>query len=151
MDALRTETTLLEQLTQLTCNVPRYVGQDREANKHILIMEYCPHDLHRIIIQKRKFHRAFSEIDILQITIDVLCVVEKLHKLNYVHMDIKPRTLSLTQTTSSSEETAPTPEDQQKVDGLPPRPKSRARFRVRSSRRSPRKRGVGISSQTSAL
>ena len=56
-------------------------------------MEFCHASLAEIMKPKTKFNSNFSEIDILNIMMDIVPAVYDLHSINYVHLDIKPGSL----------------------------------------------------------
>lgn len=74
----------------MNLNVPHFYHSWKEGGKLVIKMEYCHSDLGKQLASRKKYKRIFGEAELLQITIDILGTLHKLHELNYAHMDIKP-------------------------------------------------------------
>ena len=84
------EAIILEKLTNMGTNVPRFYNSWVEKNRLLIKMEFCQSSLAEAMLLRAKFNKSYSEVEILQIMLDIIPVVYHLHQLNYVHLDIKP-------------------------------------------------------------
>lgn len=84
------EAVILEKLSNMGANVPKFHDSWIEKNKRIIKMEFCQSTLAEAMMLRHKFNKQYSEIEILQLMLDVVPVVYQLHSLNYAHLDIKP-------------------------------------------------------------
>lgn len=72
------------------CKVPKFYGHWTEGSKLIIKMQHCESDLAKLLNQRLRLKTGFSELELLEISADLLSTLQELRTLNLVHMDIKP-------------------------------------------------------------
>lgn len=89
-DRAEAEATILGKLSARHANVPKFYGAWRENKRYLIKMEYCDQDLRKTMNKYKTMQKPFPEKFILNLMEDLLQVLCTLHRLKYVHMDIKP-------------------------------------------------------------
>lgn len=85
---------LLELLSSLDANVPRFYRCWVEGSSILTEMELCDRNLKEHIKKKKARRNIFSEFEVVTMLRDISLVLSKLHSFNYIHLDLTPSNLA---------------------------------------------------------
>jgi serine/threonine protein kinase len=76
--------------------IPKFLAWFTEKGRLFLVQEYVDGKTYATLLRQRQRHsRVFSEAEVVQWLIDLLPVLDYLHRLNIVHRDISPDNVML--------------------------------------------------------
>jgi serine/threonine protein kinase len=90
LERAKQEAYILEKLSNIGANVPKFYDFWTEKNKLVIKMEHCTSTLAEQMKQRKRFNRKYDELEIFRVMFDIIIALYHLHSINYAHMDVKP-------------------------------------------------------------